>query len=111
VGAVLAGLIGAVFLPQPVTDASEMASKSAVPTRLVKKNCDFVDRNGVIVFSCILRSMVLPKWIIFGEGVPNEVPVRRACGAYFQLQLGISAPGPVSGRCCVPSASMVQIRV
>ena len=28
---------------------------------------------------------------------------------YFQLQLGISAPGPVNARFCVPSASMVMI--
>jgi hypothetical protein len=43
-----------------------------------------------------------------GKGAVEGTLLRR-CGDYFQLQFGISVPGPVSGRFCEPSPdNMVQ---
>ena len=57
-------------------------------------------------------SFMVLKIKVDAGGVPCELPLGRGRGlGYFQLQLGMSAPGPVSGRFWVPSASMDQMRV
>src|ERR1017187_7543484 len=75
----------------------------------------------MIVFSkFVLRSSLAPAfpmlclWYYLNsrlrrEGFHGEVSMSRIRSHYFQLQLGMSAPGPVRGCLCVPSASMLQI--
>src|SRR5258705_8352484 len=83
------------FLWQPVT----MASAARVVTRA---------RVLLVVLCIALIKYLLP----IGSISKNQLPAKRSRreeSAYFQLQFGMSAPGPVNARFCVPSASMVMI--
>ena len=83
------------FLWQPVTTASA-ASVVAKARPLL-----------------ILLKLALIKYLLpIGSISKNQLPAKRSRreeGAYFQLQFGMSAPGPVNARFWVPSASMVMI--
>src|SRR5882757_2336338 len=94
VGSSALGSIPLAFLWQPVTMTS--AARVVAKARLL-----------LILLCLALIEYLLP----IGSISKNQLPAKRSRreeSAYFQLQLGMSAPGPVSARFCVPSASMVM---
>ena len=84
------------FLWQPVTAAS--VTKVATKTRDLRSwTC-----TALIIY--LLPSLVFQKINLVCEAI-----LQGKASRHFQLQFGMSAPGPVKARLSVPSASMVMI--
>ena len=105
---------GLVLVPHPLRAAMASVSRRAA---LSETGCvwNAADEIGFrsLRFSCAAKldsTFMLLKKHLPAAGVPERYR-RRNKRVYFQLQFGMSAPAPVSGRCCVPSASMVQMRM
>ena len=84
------------FLWQPVTAPS--ATRVAAMTRVL-----------LILLCVALIGYLLPSLVFQKINVACETILAGKIQRYFQLQFGMSAPGPVNARFCVPSASMVMI--